>query len=117
MHINRFNESLSAFDVASYLVIGYSLAKLLSGVLSKISKATTELKVLGILRKLKDIPKLPVTEYPDRYFIQVSDGEDIRILKDQKILIMSLPHNNELKLQLSDDEYGMFLRILNLNRS
>jgi len=72
---------------------------------------------LTVLRKLKDIPKIPVTEYPDRYFIQISNGEDIRILKDQKILIISLPHNKDLKLPLSDDEYGMFLRILNLNKS
>jgi len=51
MHINRFNENISAFDVVSYLVIGYSLAKLLSEFLNKISKAATEMRVNQLLTK------------------------------------------------------------------
>ena len=73
-------------------------------------------KVLDLLNTIANTPKLPVTEYGDRYFIRLNDDQDIRIIKDTKTLIISKLKAmggviKDLPVQLTDEEYDTLLKI------
>jgi hypothetical protein len=114
-HIKEFNSYNESFmETAMYFCMGWAFYKFMKGLLlSKIEKrniAYNEL-ILSLLDILKDLDKIPVTEFADRFFMRLNIGGkefDIRLLKNEKILDI----DTKYKIPLSDKDFENFLALI-----
>ena len=124
---NSYNENLLT-DAGQFLVGGFLVYKFLKYIfrawIDKLRQKIADDQnsddrnmVLYFISKLKNIEKIIVSDFSDRFFMRVNiEGEnfDIRLLKHEKILSISHPkiNNGIVEIPLADDEYNEFLKII-----
>lgn len=121
-HIKEFNsydtKNESFMETAMYFCMGWAFYKFMKGLLfSKMAKMS-QLKddsykksINRVLDALKNLNKIPVIEFADRYFLKIDiEGVeyDIRILKNEKILDI----DTKYKIPLSDEDFDNFLSLI-----
>ena len=129
-HIKEFNSYNESFltDAGQFLVGGFLVYKFLKYIfrawIDKLRQKIADDQnsddrnmVLYFISKLKNIEKIIVSDFSDRFFMRVNiEGEnfDIRLLKHEKILSISHPkiNNGIVEIPLADDEYNEFLKII-----
>lgn len=109
----------------TFFMIG-RLLKWLSKILIKRMTRKTIKNILDLVNNAKkeyekyEDKSLSVSEFNDRWYIRISDifnnMSDLRILKDEKILLMNVEKPNPIKIKLTDDEYNKFLDIIIKNQ-
>jgi len=127
-HIKKFNKfeqtNESLMDYLSYFIIGDLLYRFLKGfILSRLRNKFDDFReknaqdtISDFLSELKKMGKIPVSEFADRFFmrIQSKNGHeyDLRLLKEEKVLIISGDNNLDEEIPLSDEQFDDFLKLI-----
>lgn len=118
-HIKEFNSyNEGIIDTVMWVCMGWAFYKFMKGLLySKLEKNLEKRDIAykqaidSILETLKNLNKVPVVEFADRFFIRLNiEGNefDIRLLKNEKILDI----NTKYKIPLSDEDFDNFLSLI-----
>jgi len=123
-HIKEFNSYNESFmETAMWFMIGWSFYKFMKGlIISKLDKKLNEIDAVNrdaisqLLAGLKDKKSISVNDFVDRYFIRVDlygVEFDIRLLKDQKILLLDSSNlTKQVEFDLTDNEFDDFIALI-----
>lgn len=123
-HIKEFNSYNEGFmETAMWVIIGWAFYKFMKGLIQ--SKFASKEELLNkasrdaideLLIGLKDKKSISVSDFADRYFIRVNlyDNEyDIRLLKDQKILLLDGGIlTKQITIPLTNEEFENFISLI-----
>jgi hypothetical protein len=118
-NFEKFNESV--IGTTAFIIIGaWLLYKFIKGAIMhhmrKDMDASQSQTIANFLAGLKRMGKIPVSDFADRFFIRMTMGGiqyDLRLMKKDKILLIDAQEIKEqIKLELSDEEFDDFLKLI-----